>query len=1095
MKLITLIITCFIFTSIYAQETMLLRMPDISNDHITFVYANDIWIADHAGQHVRRLTSFQGGEQDPHFSPDGQFIAFTGQYDGNVDVYVVSIHGGSPERLTFHPSGDLVRGWTPDGTKIVFSSGRIGVPYPDSQFWSIPKEGGFPQIMVVDRVTEGKLSADGSKLAYQKVRGWETEFRNYRGGQNNPIRILEMSTLEVIKLPFDGSNDQNPVWINEDIYFLSDRDGINNVWKFSNGAIDQVSRFDVFDCKQLESGNGKLIFENGGQLYKINPATSAEPAKIPVEVKGDWYWARPHWEDVSKNVLSADISPTGKRAVFSARGDIFTAPKEHGSIRKLTNSSGVADRDPSWSPDGKWVSWFSDATGEYKLQLCDQYGKNRKTINLTSPTFYYTPKWSPDSKYLSFGDADRNLWIVNIETGENIKVDNESSAHPQRNIYPEWSPDSRYLAYSKRLPSEYNSIYIYELATKQARPLTDGLSDCFAPAWDVSGKYIYFLSSINYGLSVGWLDMSSIERPLRYNVFMAVLDKEEKSPIAPKSDEEEIEEEEVQEGQETVDIPTKGKKKKEDSKDEKEDEEKAEEEQLEVTISWDGLDQRILSLDIPAKFYTACVAGEEGNLFLAESDQTTFRTTLHKYQLEEKELSEFASGIQYVQISHDRKSLLLQQASGWSIVGSGAKPAPGDGALDLSGMRMLLDPEAEWHQLFDEAVRYQRDFFYVKNVHGLDLDWVKDAYRPWVKHVRHRSDMNYILDILGGETSVGHSFTGGGDYPDVDNVPVGLLGADVQLENGRYRIQKIYNGENWNPNLQSPLSGPGIDVQVGDYILAVDGKEVSGDENFYHYFDHTAGKQIHLTVNDQPSMTGSREQVVVPERSEYLLRQHDWVEGNRRMIDQLSDGQLAYVWIPNTGQGGYNNFNRYFFAQKNKKGAIIDERFNQGGYAADYIVDLLSRELMGYFNNPVDPSSPQTSPAAALYGPKVMVINEMAGSGGDYLPYMFKKKGIGPLVGTKTWGGLVGIWDVPGLIDGGGITAPRGGFFNTNGEWDVENKGIAPDIEVDEDPKLVAQGRDAQLEKAVEVCMELLKTQGVELKQQPPDPVKARKIK
>ena len=1084
-KILPLLTMLFCFSAL-AQETYLLRMPDISQNHITFVYANDIWIADHDGSAVKRLTSFQGGEQDPHFSPDGQTIAFTGQYDGNVDVYTVPISGGAPQRMTFHPSADRVRGWSPDGKKILFTTGRAGVPNPDSQFWTIDESGGFPSPMPLTRIKDGQLSNDGTHLVYQKVQSWEDEFRNYKGGQNNPIRVLNMNTLEMAKLPWEGSNDQNPVYVGNDIFFLSDRDGINNIWKYSSNTLTQVTQFDLYDCKQLESGSGLLIFENGGQLYSLDPSLNNAPNKLSIKVDGDFPWARPNWKDVSSDVLTGNISPTGKRAVFSARGEIFTVPKENGTIRNLSNSSGAADRDPAWSPDGKWISWFSDASGEYKLHLSDQTGKEKKIIDLESPTFYYTPVWSPDSKYLGFTDADRNLWIVNIVTGVNTKIDNERFAHPQRNIYPEWSPDSKFLAYSKRLENEYNAIYIYEVGTGQSKPLTDGLSDCFGPAWDASGKYIYFLSSINYGMGVGWLDMSSIERPLRYNVFMAVLNNEEDSPLAPKSDDEEIDQGE----EKNEDVSNS---KKEENKDK--DEESPEKDLDEIAISWNGMDQRILSLDIPASFYTACIAGEDGVLFLAETDLNTFSTKLHKYILEDQKLEGFADNIQYAQISHDRKNILIQQNGGWSIVGTKAKPAPGDGKLNTSGMRMWLDPQEESFQMFDEAVRYQRDFFYVENVHGLDLNWLREAYRPWVNHVRHRSDMNYVLDIISGETSVGHSFVRGGDYPDVDRVPVGLLGADIELENNRYRIKKIYTGENWNPNLQSPLSGPGIDAKEGDYIIAINGKEITAESNFYKYFDFTSGQQITLTLSSQPEELIGREQIVVPVRSEFSLRQHDWVESNRRMVDKLSNGQLAYVWLPNTGQGGYNNFNRYFFAQKHKKGAIIDERFNGGGFAADYIVDLLSRDLMGYFNNPVGDKLPQTSPAAALYGPKVMVINEMAGSGGDYLPYMFKKKKIGPIVGTKTWGGLVGIWDVPGLIDGGAITAPRGGFFDTDGKWAVENEGVTPDVVVEQEPKLRAEGRDPQLEKAVEVCLELLKTQGVELKSQPADPIRARQKK
>ena len=467
---------------------------------------------------------------------------------------------------------------------------------------------------------------------------------------------------------------------------------------------------------------------------------------------------------------------------------------------------------------------------------------------------------------------------------------------------------------------------------------------------------------------------------------------------------------------------------------------------------------------------------------------------LHRYSLQDREGKQVLDGIEDVLVSADGKKLLYRTHDDvWEIADAGEEIEPIDEALPVDGMRMKVDPKAEWEQMFREAWRYQRDYFYVDNVHGLDLDWVYETYSPWVANVRHRADLTYILDKLGGETAIGHSFTGGGDWPEVDRVPVGLLGADFEVNRGRYRIVKIYTGENWNPELRAPLSGPGIDVSGGDYVLAVNGDALDAGMNLYSLFDRTADEQTALLVNDQPDTSGAREVTVVPVKSEATLRQRDWVESNRRKVDELTDGRIAYVWLPNTSRAGQRSFNRYYFAQQDRKGAIIDERFNHGGYIADYIVDLLSRKLLGYFNNPLGDRQPFTAPNAAVWGPKVMIINEMAGSGGDMLPYMFRLKEIGPLVGTRTWGGLVGVWDVPPLIDGGYITAPRGGFYNLEGEWDVENIGVAPDIEVEQDPKLVNMGHDPQLEKAVDVALELLKDEEVRIRPQPPDPIRVRR--
>ena len=1069
-----------VLTTAAAQETRLLRNPAISDTQIAFVYADDIWIVGLDGGEARRLTTFQGAETDPHFSPDGKMVAFSGQYDGNTDVYVVSVDGGEPQRLTWHPGFDEVRGWTLDGKSVLFCSGRITAPRPWSKMFKIPLTGGMPSPLPIPRVADGHYSPDGKRFVYQKVEPWESEWRNYRGGQNNPIRIIDLATYDVEKLPWENSRDMDPVWVGGTIFFLSDRDYAMNVWSYelATKKLEQRTHFTEFDCKNLESGGGRLVIENGGYLYLLG-ADGGEPNKLSITVHGDFPWARPHWEKVGDQVMNFDVSPTGKRAVFSARGEVFSVPAEKGDIRNLTRSSGVADRSPAWSPDGAHISWFSDEGGEYQLVIADQYGNDQRSVKLEKPTFFYTPKWSPDSKHIAFGDADRNLWVVDVASGKARLIDNEEFSHPERIIYPEWSPDSKWIAYAKRLHNEYAAIFVYSLDDGKSRQITDGMSDSRAPAWDKGGKYIYFLASTDFGLNVGWLDMSSIERPLNREIYLAVLPADVPSPLLPESDEESVAEES----------------KKDDKKNEKksEDEEKKDE-KVEVRIDFDGIDQRILALDVPLRNYGSLQAGEEGVIFYLEQVPNETGAKLHRYKLKDRKAEEVLSGVADYEVTADGKKLLYQsEGNKWAIVDAGGSPKPGDGALSLADMQMRVDPEAEWKQMFREAWRYQRDYFYVENVNGLDLDWAYKTYAPWVDYVRHRTDLTYILDILGGETCVGHSFTGGGDYPDVDVVPVGLLGADYKVENGRYRIAKIYTGENWNPDLRAPLSGPGIDVKEGDYLIAVNGIELDATVNLYSLFDRTADKQTVLKVNGEAKTQGAREVTVVPVGSEVPLRMRDWVEDRRRRVDELSGGKLAYVWLPNTSTDGYTSFNRYYFAQKNKKGAIIDERFNHGGYIADYIVDLLSRELLGYFNNPVGDHQPWTAPNAAIWGPKVMVINEMSGSGGDMLPYMFRLKKIGPLVGEKTWGGLVGIWDVPPLIDGGYITAPRGGFYNLSGKWDVENKGVPPDIEVEQTPKLVNAGHDPQLEAAVQKALELLKTESVEILPQPPDPVRTKR--
>lgn len=1078
-KLAMLFLALCTSKEIIAQESRLLRNPTISNNHISFAYAGDIWLADTNGSNVRRLTTFSGVESEPHFSPDGQQIAFTGEYDGNTDVFVVPVAGGSPQRLTWHPGADFVRGWTEDG-EILFASGRTQVPYPlPDQLWKVKVDGNMPEQFIVPRAVNGKFSPDGSRFVYEMIYPWESEFRNYRGGQLSPLRIMDLQSYEVEKLPWDNSRDVDPVWMGNKIYFLSDREQVMNIWEYDTQtkAVKQLTSFEEFDCKNLEGDDGTLIFENGGYLHTLNPEGS-EPEKLSIEVIGDFPWARPHWSKIEDYVDYLSISPTGKRVAISARGDVFTVPADKGSVRNLTNTSGVADRQVAWSPDGKYISWFSDEGGEYHLVISDQYGKEKRKIEIENPTFYYHPSWSPDSKYLSFYNENRTLMIVEVESGTLTEVDNEGFAHPQHVIYGEWAPDSKWLAYTKRLSNEYSAIFVYSLDQNKSFQLTDGMADCQMPAWDASGKYIYFTASTDYGLNVGWLDMSSYDHPVNRAIYLAVLSKDEPSPLAPESDDEAVgEEEEAEE--------------KEEAKKEEDDEDEAEEKDVEVKIDFEDIQQRIVALPVPVRSYTQVEAAKEGVILYTEQIPQQDGLTLHRFTLEKREPEKITDGVQGFEISADKtKYLYIASGNQYVVSDPYGSPNPGEESLNISNIEIKVDPAKEWEQIFREAWRYQRDYFYVDNVHGLDLNWAYETYAPWIEHVKHRSDLNYVLDIFGGETSIGHSFVGGGDYPDVDRVPVGLLGADYTIENNRYRIQKIYTGESWNPQVKAPLSAPGINVNEGDYLLAVNGVELNASQNLFSAFDQTANKQIFITVNDEPSMEGARELTVVPVSNEYLLRQYDWVEGNRRKVDELSDGQLAYVWLPNTGGGGYANFNRYYFAQKSKKGAVIDERFNQGGSIADYIVDLLARDLLGYFNNPIGDRQPFTAPNGGIWGPKVMIINEMAGSGGDMMPYMFKMREIGPLVGTKTWGGLVGIWDVPNLIDNGRITAPRGGFYNVEGEWDVENEGVAPDIEVEQDAKLVIEGHDPQLEKAVEVALEMLEENPVELLPQPEDPVR-----
>lgn len=1068
--LYALLFTCASFF-IQAQSTRLLRQPDISNDQIVFAYANDIWIASKNGEGVRRLTSFQGSESNPHFSPDGRWIAFSGEYAGNIDVYVVPVMGGEPRRMTWHPGSDEVCGWSPRN-EVIFKSSRTGEPQGASKLWRLALDKGLPQALPMPRAYRGDFSPDGRHFAYEMVEPWDEEWRNYRGGQNRPIWTLDLKSYDLVTVPWENSHDMQPHWLGQTVYFLSDRNLTMNLYSYSSTTkeVKQLTFFNEYDIKNLGASAAELIFEYGGDLYHFNPQTLKQ-TKLEIAIKADFPWLMQHWKEGSNWLTNGSLSPSGKRALFEARGEIITVPVDKGQARNLTNSPGARDHDPVWSPDGQTIAWFSDASGEYTLMVGDQNGLTKpREIKIPNPTYYYSPAWSPDGKHIAFTDHIQQLWLVDIATGKVDKVDQEPYLHPERSIDPVWSADSRYLAYAKRLNSLYRVIMVFDTKSKQTMQLTDGMSDALAPAWDKSGKYLYFLASTNLALSSGWLDMSSIERPIRRSVYIIVLPKNAPSPFLPESDEE-----------------PKSEIKKDSASVSKED-------SLAV-IDLSGISQRILALDMPARYYTALKSGDQGELFIAETIENQPERRLHKYVLKDRKAQPFADGVQEYRLSNDGKKLLYRSGGTWRVVGTEAKPASDDGLLKNTAIQIKMDPRAEWRQIFREAWRYQRDFLYVNNVHGADWTKVYGMYEPLVAHVAHRNDLNYLLDILGGEVSIGHSFVAGGDHPEVKHNNVGLLGADLEEANNRYRIKKLYTGENWNPQLRAPLSAPGVDAHDGDYILAVDGQELTPPVNPYSLFENKANQQVVLTLSGSADGREKRMVTVVPVVSEGALRTLAWVEGNRRKVDALSGGKLAYVWLPNTAEQGYDYFNRYYFAQQDKEGVILDERFNGGGYIADYFVDILNRKLRGYFNNVAGDKRPWTEPLAGIFGPKVLIINEMAGSGGDMLPYLFRHLQIGPLVGTKTWGGLVGIWDTPELIDGGYMTAPRGGFFDLNGQWDVENVGITPDISIEMLPKEVIGGKDPQLERAVEEALSLLQKQPVKLQKEPKAPIRALRPK
>ncbi|MEQ8907339.1 PDZ domain-containing protein [Ekhidna sp.] len=1052
-----------ISTSILAQGTQLLRQPTISSSDIVFVYANDLWKVKRDGGDAIRMTTNEGYESMPHFSADEKWIAFSAQYDGNTDVYVIPAEGGTPKRLSYHPSPDIVQGWTPDG-KVIFRSNRNAHPTRLNQWYQVGMDGGLPVQFEIPRIASGELSPDGGFVAYEPITYWDPEWRNYRGGQAQPIWIVDMKTKDLIRTPrTDNERHLDPVWFDGKIYYLSERDFLSNIWSFDPVSKEekQITFHKKFDIKSLDASNDAIIYEMGGYLHLLNPKSGISEQLI-INVSGDMNFARARWQEVTgENLSNPNLSPNGKRAIFEYRGEIFTFPKEEGSWRNISNTPGVADRFPTWSPKGDQVAWFSDASGEYQLMVMNQYGGDPKSFPLENPTFYFQPDWSPNGKHIAYTDTDYNIWSIELSTGKVSKIDTDRYAHPNRAMNPVWSPDSKWITYAKQLESHFKAVFAHNIETGEKMQLTDGMADAISPVWDQNGKYLYFLASTNYGLNSGWLDMSSYDPQVTRSLYCLILSEDTPSPTLPKSDEEDS--------------------KKDDSKKEDKNDD------LSVMITKKELSNRIIALDMPSRNYTALLAGKQNSVLITEAIPNETGLKIHKFDLEKMEASEYADNINHAVSSSNGEYILHRSGSTWAISDTEEKPSSDDKIN--TNAQVKIEPLAEYQQIFREGWRYMRDFLYVDNVHGAPWDQVYSWYSPWIKDVRHRTDLNYMVDILSGEVAVGHSYVSGGDMPDIDRVPVGLLGCDFNLENDFYRISKIYTGERWNPGINGPLSIPGLTVKEGDYITAINGQKLTASDNIYQLLEQTAERTTCLTINSQPA-SGGTDIFVKPIRDEYQLRTIDWIENNRKKVSQMSDGKLAYVYLPNTGNGGFTNFNRYYFSQQDKKGVILDERNNGGGSAADYMIDVMAREPFGYFNSKANDNRPWTTPMAGIWGPKVMIINERAGSGGDLLPYMFREKKLGPLVGTLTWGGLVGTWDTPRFIDGGRMVAPRGGFYNKNGNWAVEGEGVAPDIEVIQTPKMVMEGKDPQLERAVQEALKLLETEEFHLKPEPPAPVR-----
>ncbi len=1081
--------------------------PALSNDLIAFGYAGDLWTVSRAGGVATRLTTGVGIETDPIFSPDGKTIAFTGSYDGNTDVFTIPTTGGVPFRVTYHPSADFAVAWTPDGKNLVFRSTRISQSRY-TQLYEVPAKGGIAKPLPLPMAYQGQFSPDGKEIAYSPLPpayGFDymtyVAWGNYHGGRASTIWITTLPELGSEQIPHEVASDFSPVYAGGKVYFLSARKGKATIYKYDPVAksVTQALASDGPDIRSLHGQGDTLVYDRLGEIY-LYDTKSGTSKLVPIEIDADLPEVRPRIDAVGDELEHASISPTGVRAVIEAHGDIFTVAGKHGPTRDITNTPGVMEREPAWSPDGQSIAYFSDESGMYALHVAPQTGGAvagaaavKKFALAAEPAYYFGPKWSPDSKKIAFYDNRLNMYVLDTTTGKLTTINDKNvyGGFSSNTFDFAWSPDSKWIAYPRSMANHLHAIFLYSVESGQSTQVTSAMGDSREPAFDREGKYLYFLTSTNEGATSDGLDMTSDLYQVTSNIYTLTLAADTASPIAPEMEDEKAPSAEKAPTEEKADgkkSDDKGSDTKEASGDEKTHAKPA---PKPVKVDLDGIEKRVVAMPMPASVYTGVTTGLKGSLYFTEiaaSDRFADRgATLSRWTPEERKTEKLAEHVEAFELAANGEKMLLalghprpddgEMPSGgggkptWVIVPANAPVKAGDGALSFGDVKMRIDPHAEWAQMYHEVWRIERAFFYDANFHGTNTVADEKKYEPYVESIASRADLNYIFQEMLSAFSVGHLRGNGGQIPDAKKVPGGLLGADYAIKGNRYCIAKIYTGGDFNPREKAPLAQPGLNVKVGDCILDINGQELTADVDIQQPLEGTAGKVISLRIGDAAAKT-PRDISVTPIASEAAMRNVDWIESNQKKVDQLSGGKLAYVYLPDTGEGGFTNFNRYYFAQTDKQGAVIDERFNGGGQVADYFIEVLGRRIESYWAPRY--GKVEHTPNAGVYGPKVMIANEFSGSGGDALPWLFKQAKLGPLVGKRTWGGLVGIGPIPVLMDGGHVTSPSVAFFSPKGEWDVENHGVEPDYVVEQDPRAVSEGHDPQLEKAISLALEEL---------------------
>ncbi|MDD8019590.1 MAG: PDZ domain-containing protein [Acidobacteriota bacterium] len=1073
------------------EEARVLRFPAIYDDVVVFSYAGDLYSVPASGGTARRLTSHPGYEAFARFSPDGKYIAFTGEYDGNREVYLMPAEGGNPTRLTYTPvlarddisdrmgPNNLVIGWTPDGQNIVYRSRQAEWNDFNGQLYLVSKDGGFPEELSLPRGGFCSFSPDGSKLAFNRIFREFRTWKRYRGGMADDVWIYDFKNKKTENITNNPALDIIPMWSGEKIYFLSDRGEEKrlNIYAYDVETKDtrKVTDFKDYDIKFPSLGQEAIAFENGGYLYKLD-LSSEKVSRIPVYIADDQSGSRAELVKVADKITGFDLAPDGARALFGARGEVFTVPAKNGNTRNLTNTPGVHERDATWSPDGRWIAFISDRQGGDEIYIIPQNGAGQAVqLTFNSDSYKYALLWSPDSKKILWSDRLFRLRLVDIDKKQIIEVAKGKAW--EISDYA-WSPDSNWVAYSQQELNSIDKIYLYSLANGKTMEVTDNWYSSYSPCFSSDGKYLFFVSDRDFNpvysrteFNHAYLTMSRI--------YLVTLAAETKSPFEPKSDEVKI-----------VAASAEG------AKGEKSDKEKAAgaparpvAEKVAVKVDEAGLKDRIVALPIEVARYSSLTSAGDRLYYLRRS-MADRQSSFKYYDLSKREEKDLGQVNAYV-ISTDQKKMLVAQHRDYAIIDLPSAPVKIEDKLDLSGLEMWLDRQAEWAQIYNECWRQMKDFFYAPNMHGVDWEKVKAQYEPLARAVNHRADLTYVIGEMIGELNCGHTYVGGGDLPVVQRVNVGQLGAKLEKDKatGYYRIIKILEGQNWDEDLRSPLTEVGVKVKEGDYIIAINGQPVNQVKNIYELLVNTTGRQVTLKVNSQPADKGAREVVIVPIERENSLYYYNWVKRNAEVVAKATDNRVAYIHVPDMGVPGLNEFAKHFYPQVNKKALIIDVRGNGGGNVSPMLIERLIRQAA--FIEVARGSVPNWDPAAVIMGPKVCLANEFSASDGDLFPYRFKHYDLGLLIGKRTWGGVVGIRGTLPIVDGGFLNKPEFAPYSLEGnKWIIEGEGVEPDIFVDNDPAKEYEGIDEQLNKAIEVILEELKTKEKNIPPVPPYPVK-----